>query len=263
MRCLPAMDPDAQSYVRTIGHYAMRQLLHSMRNNSNNNNSYNSSASATATRRYSSLMSSSPIQRHSHYHGSSATLLSNKTAGIASSHAGSSNAGSTTLAQHPLLKTSSTCLNDVHPTTHYSLPQESATLCKADAWVPPRMIDDTSAPLRPHQHHNRYHNHHCQSNNTCQQQHNNNHHSQPQPLPQQQHQQQGHPYPRMIQQQQRQEDQDGRTPPVANSGSSPLPTSSSLFSSPLMQHISRPYHAAKLRRWFKKHNKVAPVDGQH
>ena len=38
MRCLPSMDPGAQYYIRTIGHYAMRQLLHSMRNHNNDHN---------------------------------------------------------------------------------------------------------------------------------------------------------------------------------------------------------------------------------
>ena len=113
MRCLPTMDAEAQTYVRTIGHYAMRQLMHAMRT------------------RY---VASSPLQRHNQYQGSAHTLLSNMI---------SSNNGSSSLAP-VLLKNSSSCLTDK--------PQETTLRTKADAWVPQqRRLDESNyqQPIAP------------------------------------------------------------------------------------------------------------------
>ncbi|KAI8150149.1 hypothetical protein BJV82DRAFT_11305 [Fennellomyces sp. T-0311] len=172
MRCLPVMDTVAQTYVQTIGHFAMRQLMHAMRGNT----------------RY---VASPPLQRHSQYQGSSHTLLSNKT----------SNSGSSTLVP-VLLKNSSSCLNDQPETTLRT---------KADAWIPQRLMMDEHNTTGYHHHYQHHH----------------------------------HPE---------------RTAPVSNTNSSPLPApSNTTFTSPL---TSRHYHATKLRRWFKRHNKVAPVDNR-
>ncbi|KAI7855180.1 hypothetical protein BDC45DRAFT_568519 [Circinella umbellata] len=277
MRCLPSMDPEAQYYIRTIGHYAMRQLLHSMRNcNSDyntittiNNGSatsklYNSSKNINSNNsRASSMMlattpSSPPlsgIQRYSNYHGSSNTLLSSRTAGMgSSSHPGlnTSHAGSSTLlAQHSsLLKTSSTCLNDMiqhshshpHPVNQYSHQESNGSmLCKADGWVPSRsMMSENPSYLYHHHRHNNQGQFRASYNQGDE-------HGPPPSSP-----------PSQLVHQQQQS--------VANTEStSPIPTSSNrLFSSPLMQHITRPYHSTKFRRWFKRHNKVSPVvNGNH
>ncbi|KAI9270433.1 hypothetical protein BDA99DRAFT_534542 [Phascolomyces articulosus] len=282
MRCLPLLDPAAQYYIRAVGQYAMRQLLHSMQNNGstltrpfNNNNNCSRTSSMMLTTPSSPPPPPSCMQRHSYYHGSSNTLLSNKTAGMGSSHSGSSHTGSSTLlAQHSLSKTSSTCLNDMihhhhhHPhfhspstANHSSMAQEtsgSTALCKADGWVPPprsTMMDDTNNNNNPsylyHSHNNysqqqRHRTHPTSSqfqslqNHYSGDEHNSMNHAASPPLPL----------------------SSASQPPVTatNVDTSPLPTTTNgLFTSPLMQHVTRPYHATKLRRWFKRHNKVAPL----
>ena len=169
-------------------------------------------------------------------------------AGLSTSHAGSS----TLLAQHSsLLKTSSTCLNDMiqhshpHPANHYSQQGSNGSiLCKADGWVPSRtMMDDNPSYLYHHHHH--HHNNQGQFRSSS-----NQGDEQAPPLS-----------PPPSQQAQRQQQQ--QNVPDTES-TSPLPTSSNrLFSSPLMQHITRPYHSTKFRRWFKRHNKVTPLVNEH
>lgn len=120
MRCLPLMAPSAQTHVRVIGLYAMRQLLQAMDARTCTSTATLTSHGQKSTRCTTTSTMASPRQTYN-----TGVNSANSTSGV------QPQATSLTLApisSSSLLKNSSSCLNIYAHT--------DATRKKADAWIP-------------------------------------------------------------------------------------------------------------------------------
>ncbi|KAJ8658451.1 hypothetical protein O0I10_005804 [Lichtheimia ornata] len=129
MRCLPLMAPSAQTHVRVIGLYAMRQLLQAMDARRCTSTATLTSNGHKSTTRCTTATCSTSVAspRQQSYNNTSATLQ----AANNNNNNGPHQATSLTLAplsSSSLLKNSSSCLNIYAHT--------DATRKKADAWIP-------------------------------------------------------------------------------------------------------------------------------
>lgn len=127
MRCLPMMDTTSQTFVRSIGLFAMRQLLHSIKQHQHMHHQQKQLHAASNN----NLPYLSPVTtlHHSYpvfsQHGGSSNSSSSCGGGSSSLVALGPNSSSS------FLKTSSTCLNP-----HCDNSLDTTSRKKADAWVP-------------------------------------------------------------------------------------------------------------------------------